>query len=171
MPNYFIIDLRSTPPELEILAPEYTTPSQINHISILSNTTLLEYQEIYSIDSLGRRKDYSLNYKEDRYEGDIVFNDILGDIILYARLKDDCLNESALYQKTIKVLKDAVIEIEPSIKSVEISFVEKTSEIHLNILNFKTLSEQKAGSVSTSEQIIAIISEVVEWNIINQATQ
>lgn len=162
MSNYFILNLDLDPPDLEIIAPNYTTPSQINEIKILSNEKLSQFQEIYSIDSLGRRKDYSFEFKETYYEGKIVFNEILGEVVLYAKLKDEGMNESLLYSKIIEVLKDSVLYLDCFVleRNTKSFVLEKDLTNKIKFNKIETL--ECAEVVSISEKEFTTQIEVIE---------
>lgn len=105
MANYVVLELDTTPPDLEIIAPQYTSPNIATEIIIESNEELSNYQEIYFIDSRGDRSDYIFLYDTDRYVGIIQFNQVATGIgTLYVRLKDEVYNISAIYSKAIEVV-------------------------------------------------------------------
>ena len=96
MASYVIIDYDTTPPKLSIYAPNYTTKEIDNYITIKSDEPLAEYQDIYTIDSIGEKREYTFSrIDEDKLEGVIKFADYpLGIVTIYAKLKDTADNTS-----------------------------------------------------------------------------
>lgn len=99
------IELDTTSPQIAVYAPRYTTADIVNEIVIEANESLSEYQDIYAIDSVGVRHDYTFQrVADDQFVGLIRFNDFpLGITTIYARLKDDVDNFSETVQATLLV--------------------------------------------------------------------
>ena len=75
MANSFELYLDTTSPNIRINAPLKTTYNIHTYIVIDSSEPLMEYQDIYIIDSNGVRHDLVFLYQDDRYFGDIIFNE------------------------------------------------------------------------------------------------
>ena len=105
MASYVIIDYDTTPPILSIYAPNFTTKEIDNYITIESNEPLAEYQEIYTIDGIGERREYTFSrIEENKLEGIIRFTDYpLGIVTIYARLKDIADNTSNVISYPIHI--------------------------------------------------------------------
>lgn len=104
MANYFTLDLDTTGPIINILAPSYTTPQTSDEISIVANETLSTYQEIYIVDSQGVRHDLTFTYETDRFVGLVSFSGYpFGPATIYARVKDEVFNASELVSKAINI--------------------------------------------------------------------
>lgn len=110
MANYFLLELDTTPPIIEIYAPSYVTRESNAEVVIQSDGCLSLYQDIYVIDSVGTRRDYTFNYNEtlQQYIGVLNFKDYpLGEITIYAQLQDDVWNMSEKVYQTI-VIKESL---------------------------------------------------------------
>jgi hypothetical protein len=106
MSNYIRIQLDTTLPEVEILAPNYTTREEVNSIIIQANEALSTYQEVYVIDNNGNRYDYTFNHQGDHLTGQITFNDLpYGVTTIYAQVKDVVWNQSHLVSKSINLIE------------------------------------------------------------------
>jgi hypothetical protein len=104
MPSYVYIEIDRTPPMIEIYAPSYTTNELLNEITIESNEDISDYQEIYVIDSIGNRHDYTFEIEGNKAVGIIKFSNIpIGISTIYARLKDDVGNISNRVYKPINI--------------------------------------------------------------------
>lgn len=135
--SYVLIELDTTPPKIDIYAPRYTTRSFENLITIESNDILDSFQEIYVIDSLGNRHDYTFLRQERRLFGTVKFNSLpLGTVTLFAKIKDDVGNESVLYQTRI--------ELKENLSTLKLETSESVREINIQIscrnITFETLT-------------------------------
>ena len=106
MASYFELELDTTPPQLTIIAPNYTIIGLDTDITIESNEALSSYQDIYIIDSLGVKHNRTfLKVDENTFQETINFSNIAhGIATIYCRLKDESDNMSSIYSKTINVL-------------------------------------------------------------------
>lgn len=111
MSSYIILELDTTPPEIEIYAPSYTTTELFNEITIVSNENLSDYQEVYVIDSNGIRHNYTFHKEKDNeYVGIIKFTLFpVGMAKLCARLMDDVGNLSNIAEKPIEIKESLTI--------------------------------------------------------------
>lgn len=105
MSSYVILKLDTEPPKIKIHAPRYTTNDVTNIITIEADEELSEYQDIYAIDSDGKRHEYI--FRKEAYNklvGEIQFSDYpVGMVGLYARLKDDVGNLSDLASANFEI--------------------------------------------------------------------
>ncbi|MDW7673790.1 MAG: hypothetical protein SCK28_04550 [Bacillota bacterium] len=102
--NFFILELDTTPPNISIIAPNYTVPNVETEIIIEGNEVLSQFQDIYIIDAKGTRHDVIFNYSNDKFIGRLIFNDFsIGIATVHARLKDEVLNLSDRVSKTIDI--------------------------------------------------------------------
>lgn len=133
MKNYFIVELDTTPPQLEIYAPNYTSPDIATEIIIKSNEPLLNYQDIYIIDTRGIRHDLTFWFNgKDELIGRTTLNNMdLGIVTLYCRLKDEVANTSALYSKTINLIEGnkLIVELEEMTRCLDLE--ERTQQINI----------------------------------------
>lgn len=122
-----------SPPKVEILSPNYTTTQARTEITISSNETLDTWQDIYIVDSLGNRHDLTFRYDNNEFVGELYFNDYpYGISTIYAQVRDDVYNKSALVSKTINIVGSEtltisisesinLVKLEESIQSVKLS--------------------------------------------------
>ena len=126
MSSFLYIELDTTPPEIEIIAPSYTTTDLLNTIKIEADENISDYQEIYVIDSNGDRHDYTFKKeKANLLIGQIsFFNFPFGLSTIYVRLKDNVDNTSELISKSIiirETLTLLTLDIKDSAKSMTIN--------------------------------------------------
>lgn len=145
MANYFSLTLDTTSPTLSIAVPQYTSPNIYTDISIVANENLMDYQDIYIIDSDSVRHDLILGFSDtNELTGRFIFNEFpLGIATIYARLKDDVGNLSSLYSKTINIVQNQslIIEVETFLNNVSLNLIE--DNVDLTILNNPTKIEIK----------------------------
>lgn len=104
MPSFVQITLDTKAPEIEIYIPSYTTNDLENEITIQSNETLGDYQEVYVIDSNGDRYDYTFSKYEDKLVGLVKFSNLpLGMATIYARVDDEVDNLSDIIYKSFTI--------------------------------------------------------------------
>jgi hypothetical protein len=102
--SYISLELDTTPPQIEIFAPRFTTRDIENHITIESNEILGSFQEIYVVDSGGTRHELNFSNEGDTLIGIVRFSYIpFGTITLFVRVKDELDNISKLYQTSIEL--------------------------------------------------------------------
>lgn len=151
MSSFVIIELDTTPPQIEVYAPRYTTDAITNEITIESNEPLASYQEIYIIDSNGDKYDYTFEQKdEDTFVGIIRFNNIaMGIATIYVRMKDGVDNFSNVVSKAIEIKKELfILQLEVNDSSRGLKVVDigsknqiKDSDRGMNINDTKMNSE------------------------------
>lgn len=111
MSGYFTLTLDTTAPTVSILAPSYTTPQTSDEITVLGNETLSTTQDIYIIDSNGVRRDYTFDYQTDRFVGLVSWDGYpYGPATIYAQIKDEVDNTSALASKSINIRSGSTLE-------------------------------------------------------------
>jgi len=106
MNNHFLLDLDTTAPNVEIYAPYFTTPTATVYIFIEADEPLDNWQEIYTIDSEGTRRDYIFSFDGNaQFTGAISMIDYHpeGNVAIYARVRDTVHNTSHLVEKTMLV--------------------------------------------------------------------
>lgn len=147
MSSYLFVELDTTKPEISIYAPRYTTEDITNVITIESNEELSEYQDIYIIDSVGERHDYTFEKESgNQYVGRVRFNTLpLGIATIHARLKDEVGNISDLALSAIEIKKaitllslkinefESIIHVVKPISTTDIELIDRSSLIESNI--------------------------------------
>lgn len=103
--NSFCLELDTTPPSVQIIAPQYTSTDICTEIRITSDESLADWQEIYIIDGKGNRHDFTFIFEsENELVGNISFENFSGRIaVIYCRVKDSVYNMSDLVSKTINI--------------------------------------------------------------------
>ncbi|WP_100406686.1 hypothetical protein [Bacillus solitudinis] len=120
----FVLELDTTPPVIEIVAPTYTVSDAETEIIVDSNEILAEYQDIHIVDSSGKRHDVIFLYQGDYFYGKLIFNEFsIGIATIYVRVKDEVSNLSDLAKKTIDIKKSArlSLEVEEAVRSLTTS--------------------------------------------------
>lgn len=144
MTSYVLIELDTTPPDINIYVPSYTTNDLTNEIIIESNESLSNYQEVYVIDSNGDKHDYVFEKVSDKqFLGIVKFaNFPMGTSTIYARMKDEVDNLSEIASKSFVIkesltllvldIKDLQRDIESIDKSMKIDIKDSSREMKIN---------------------------------------
>lgn len=105
MNDHFLLDLDTTAPNVEIYAPYFTTPNATAYIFVEADEPLDNWQEIYTIDSAGTRRDYTFHFDgNSQFTGEISMIDYPeGNVTICARVRDTVHNTSHLVEKTMLV--------------------------------------------------------------------
>lgn len=104
MSNFFMLELDTTGPQIEIFVPSYTLSYIETEIRIQSNENLALYQDIYIIDSKGKKRNYIFEHNGDHLLGKMTFNEYPSGIVtINARLKDDVDNFSNTVSKSFLI--------------------------------------------------------------------
>jgi hypothetical protein len=115
MASFFSLQLDTTAPQIEIVAPSYTVYDEDNYIEIRSNEQLDQWQEIYIVDAAENRYDFTFLLNEDRtlLTGVVVFPQTMssGIATMYARVRDEVFNVSLVASKTINIFPGLKIKI------------------------------------------------------------
>lgn len=144
MSSFFAIQLDTTPPQIEIISPSYTTQYSLIEIRIQSNEPLEQSQEIYIIDSIGNRHDLTFLYQTTEYVGYVSFNNYpVGIGTIYARLTDEVGNVSELTSKTINIVKSEYLKMKPSISAMKHNSNIRTMKSNYVIKTMKHKSDVK----------------------------
>lgn len=156
--NYFLLELDTTSPMLEIISPVYTQQDIVTDIYIYSSEKLMVYQDIYIIDSKGIRYDVTMSYFETYYYGRIQMSGYSSGIAtIYCRLKDEVGNLSELVSKTINILKGENLILD--------SFVE-TMKINSNFYPMLVDIKHKEAEIhETHESATIIVKEIAGGEI------
>lgn len=133
--NYILLELDTTPPILEIYAPNYTTRSALTPITIQSNELLSSYQEVYIVDSEGERRDLTFAHEGSALVGSLYLNGYsVGIATLYVRLKDEVDNISALYSFSFNIIESEILTSEMSLYRMDnqLSLSEMSNQLSVN---------------------------------------
>ena len=163
--NYFILELDTTSPVIEIECPDYTTKREPLPIIIQANEALDSWHDIFIIDSQGTRHNVILTLNGDRFEGFISFNDVHhGVATIFARTRDEVFNVSNIAQKSILVMADAEVflEILISEETADLQITEATMPIQLSEAVMALVSAEETEDIETSESAREIELSV-EW--------
>lgn len=146
MSSYFFLELDTISPQIEIYAPQYTTPNITNTIIVKSDEPLSDFQEIYALDSNNVRYNYvfTKNKYGDEFVGRIKFNEQpIGLIRIFARVMDEVHNLSNLAVKTIEIkesipllkIKDSVqiATVNTSLDNKRLKITETTMNVNSTV--------------------------------------
>lgn len=134
MPSFLTVSLDTTSPTIEIQSPSYSTRTLPLSVTVQGDELLDTTAEIYTIDSLGVRRNYNFTYQTTRFSSSIDLTSYpLGMITIYAKVRDTVFNYSALVSKqvnlvassdAIKVKVDAprvrALSVEKQVRKVEV---------------------------------------------------
>lgn len=113
MASFITLELDTTPPKLQIYAPNYTTKNTDLNLTIIASEMVDKWQEIYLIDREGKKHDFTFHIDNKEIIGLIPMANIpLGIATIYARLRDELHNVSDLYSFSFSVIEYAPITIE-----------------------------------------------------------
>lgn len=155
MANHFVLNLDTTPPEVKIIAPQYTSPDIFTHIIIESNEPLMEYQDIYIIDSVGVRHNLIFSFEETELNGTIQLNSFSQGIsTIYCRLKDEAGNLSELVSKTINIMEGNILTISLKECAYGLTLKETTPKVDIRI------SQRKCDVESFTQKLVSDIKEM-----------
>lgn len=144
--NYFVLELDTTSPVIEIQCPDYTTQREPLPIVIQAGEALDSWHDVFIIDSQGTRHDVIITLNGDRFEGSISFSEIHhGVATIFARTRDEVFNISNIAQKSILVLVDTDVFL-------EISISEETADIALNEATMPILTSEAVMALVSSEE-------------------
>lgn len=163
--NYFVLELDTTSPVIEIQCPDYTTQREPLPIVIQAGEALDSWHDVFIIDSQGTRYNVILTLNGDRFEGYISFNDVHhGVATIFARTRDEVFNISNIAQKSILVLAsaDVFLEISISEETADIALKEATMPILISEAIMALVSSEKTQDIETSESAREIELSV-EW--------
>lgn len=134
--NYVIVNFDTTPPKIQIIAPNYTTRDMVTEISITANEKLDNWQDIYVIDAEGVRHNLIFTLSgSNKFIGKVIFSDLpLGIATIYAKVRDDVYNESDIAIKLIEI-KDSSknVVIRSKVLNRKISSIIYKKKINTNI--------------------------------------
>lgn len=161
--NYFILELDTTSPVIEIECPDYTTKREPLPIIIQANEALDSWHDVFIIDSQGARHNVILTLNGDRFEGFISFNEVHhGVATIFARTRDEVFNVSNIAQKSILVMAEVFLEILISEETADLQITEATMPIQLSEAVMALGSAEDTQDIETSESAREI-GLSVEW--------
>lgn len=112
--NYFNLELDTTPPFIVITAPISAPKEAVIEIILMSQEPLGIFQEIYTIDAGGHRRNYIFN----RVDANLLIGYIslrsypFGFMEINATLKDEVLNQGNATPKIVNVIKKYTHSVE-----------------------------------------------------------
>jgi hypothetical protein len=141
--SWLNVTLDTTPPTVIIYAPTTIFEKSFEHISIEANENLDLKQEIYIVDSLNKRHDYTFVLEPDKKTlfGSVSFQDYPNGIAtLFVIVYDEVWNKSMLYRKAINVgnvdvdnIENVKLNLEMQQKEYEIVLNEKIADITVTL--------------------------------------
>lgn len=146
MASYFYLELDTTSPFIEILAPSYATPQTYVEITIESNELLDTYHDVYAIDSKGERHDITLEYNYNSFQGVVLFNSLpFGMVSIYARVKDSVGNLSNVAQKNINLIESDTLSLEVG------AYSKRLVSLNKGIIRLETNSKTDDSEINIKE--------------------
>lgn len=155
MASYFTLNLDTTPPIIEIIAPPYNHIYDYFNITIQSNEALSAYQEIYFISPSNMRIDCIFKHEGDKFVGVVSLNE-KGIYTLYATLKDEVLNESIKVSQQILLISPKILLIIPHEEIMGMTTSEVTRDISLSELTMNVSTEESTREISLHEDIMTL---------------
>jgi hypothetical protein len=107
----FTLELDTTPPQIEIFAPSYTSNTSLTTITIEANEDLAKYQNIYMTDQYSNTYPLYFIQRGNKLIGYVNFMSNGGIYTIYAQVKDEVHNESDLISFSIRVLSGDVLSL------------------------------------------------------------
>lgn len=163
MSDFFTIELDTTAPDIEISMPAYTGRENWNEIVIQSDERLEEKQEFYFIDSLGKTRETTFSYEENRFLGEIRFNDFPNGIaLLKAIVWDEVGNPSAFVEKAINVIGASaagVAELQLQSRTASIELMARIAELTAINRNAEIVNGTRNHSLQTRTRTGGIVIE------------
>jgi paraquat-inducible protein B len=168
MAGFFILSLDTTPPEIDIYAPNYTTTTSEFEVVVKADEILSSgFQEFYIVDQQGTRHDYDFTYQNNQFVGKITLSAFdNGLVTFYAQVKDEVNNLSALATKSIQIIPSVNylrLSIDDSINIKEFGLSNTTRSIDSNIKemenNFTVSTRQRDINVSNNERELTVGSQ------------
>jgi hypothetical protein len=151
MSSWFSLELDLTPPSLEIIAPQYTLKDISTSITITSNEPLLNWQDIYIVDSNNIRHDLTFLYEDDQFSANVTLNDLsYGIATIYCQLKDTVDNQSSLMSKSINIWNGAMVDVSLAVieGNVDIEISESIRNLSVKQMECDLSSDELKPSLS-----------------------
>lgn len=161
MSSWFNLVLDTTPPILNIISPQYTSPDILTTIIIESDKPLMKFQDIYFVDYNEVKHDLIFNYDINCYVGKIQFTNMCNGIgTICCCLKDEVGNKSDLISKAINItngetlklnVKDFDMTVNGTLNVCELSCSQKIRKLDVKINEKKLyISDKKHRSIISS---------------------
>ena len=148
MSSFVYIELDTTPPEVQVYSPSYTTKDLINTIIIESNEPTSDARETYVVDSNGVRHEFTFKKEEaNLLIGEISFFGFpMGTVTIYVRLEDEVGNMSELVSRSIEIketLSLLKLTIKDNSRELSIHNFERESLINNSCMNIDIFNGQR----------------------------
>lgn len=155
--SYFILELDTTGPIIEIYAPSYATPYDNVEVFIESSEQLMEYQDIYLVDGAGTKHKLTFQHQGNRMYGLVSFQYMkVGIATLYARLKDEVGNDSNTATGSIHVMHGEKITIDIKEQDRDTVCSSTIRDISVSTQDRDIIEENTVRYIDASEKIRGI---------------
>jgi len=125
MGSCFALELDTTGPQISIISPSYTVPNIITEIIIDADEPLADWQDVYVVDSKGKRHNLIFARHGNSLIGLVDFNICtIGIATLYATVRDEVFNLSAQISKAINIRQGAKLKAVINDRQRQVSNVE-----------------------------------------------
>jgi hypothetical protein len=170
--NFLVLELDTSPPNINILAPNYTTSESAIDIEVVSDETLSDsFQSFYILDAYGKRYDYIFSYDGNKYTGRITLSGFRNGLVtFYAQVKDEVHNLSGIATKVIEVipsvnylmlsLEDKVISSEIDSGTIQQDILSSISGNSSNVDMVMRISERDISTELSNREVLADIIEL-----------
>lgn len=133
MSSFFTLTLDTTPPTFEIYSPQYTQKEIETEIRIVANENLSINHEIYLIDSLGERYNYTFLLSDNEFIGKVQFTNVnYGIATIYVTVYDEVLNKSSLLSKAINIIGGQKLKLDINDFTNVMIIKDKTYDTNIN---------------------------------------
>lgn len=151
MASNFTLTLDTTPPNIQIYSPNYTTIESDLDVRIETTDILDNWQDIYLIDSEGTTHNLTFQQSGNELTGVIGFDNVsLGMATFYVRLRDDVGNVSDLKTHSVSVVESNNLKIGYITESVLKTSTEE------NVLKISALEGVLKTNIIESTSIVNI---------------
>ena len=158
MAGSFFLMLDTTGPEIEVYMPSYATPHVDSEIIVQGNEKLAPWQDFYFIDAAGTRHDFIFAHNGDRFIGIVRFNQFaVGVATLYAQVKDEVNNLSALVTKSLSIIQGG----ELMVVCADVQTRAVQTDYHYCKLDVSTDYRQVEVRLSCRAVVVSLSSEAI----------
>lgn len=166
MASFFQLELDTTAPSISIEAPWYTVPRQYIQFAIKAEGPLDIWQDVYIVDSAGVKHQVICSMTATGLEGIVdVRSFSSGTATIYARVRDDVHNTSALASRSFNIWTAAEIFLEVEATTFTIRPSENINDLSLGEFAgaLRIGAVETVMNVSAVEQILKVEVNASEY--------
>lgn len=154
MTSSFVLELDTTGPSVNVIAPNYTAENVITEIIIEGNEHLSPEQNFYFVDSFGQRYDVLFSYEGDSFKRLVNFENYPSGILtLHGIVKDDVLNPSAMISYSIEIVNrsEVALTVRDSVREMVLS--ESVRSMLITTTDREVHSESNVRNIDSSQSV------------------